>query len=98
MKKYATTSTSGDAVRAAWTTALWTFLGVFGMSVLGWLGEVAEWASSSGAHAFPSTSVLGYAFISAGAAAGSFVVAALVRAAQAAGWIPGKPPTYPKDL
>ena len=89
-------STSADALKAAVSTSLWAFIGIFGMSLLGWLSEVASWASASGADPFPKTSVLGYALVSAAAAAAAFAVAGAVRYAQTRGWIPGKPPHYEK--
>lgn len=83
-----------DAIRAARNAALWAFLGTFGMTALGWLGDVAEWASSSGATQFPGLSVLGFGVVSAATSAATFAVAAGVRLAQAAGWVPGRPPSY----
>lgn len=83
-----------DAMRAAVTSAAWAFVGVFGTTLLGWLQTVTEWASASGARPFPGLSVLGYGAVSAAAAAATFVVAAAVRLAQVAGWLPGRPPTY----
>ena len=83
-----------DAVRAARNAALWAFIGTLSTTTLGWLADVAHWASSSGATQFPGLSVLGYGVVSAAVAAGTFVLAAAVRLAQAAGWVPGKPPTY----
>lgn len=83
-----------DALRAAATSALWAFLGVFGVTLLGWLQALTEWATSSGAAPFPSLSVLGYGIVSAAAGAATFVVAAVIRLAQVAGWLPGQPPTY----
>lgn len=83
-----------DALRAARNAGLWAFVGVFGATSLGWLADVAEWASSSGATQFPGLSVLGYGVVSAAASAATFVVAAAVRLAQVAGWVPGQPPRY----
>lgn len=83
-----------DAIRAAVTSAAWAFVGVFGTTLLGWLQTVTEWASAGGAAPFPSLSVLGYGVVSAAAGAATFVVAAAIRLAQVAGWLPGTPPSY----
>lgn len=88
------TPTIRDALRAAGTSALWAFLGVFGVTLLGWLQAVTDWATSSGTAPFPSLSVLGYGLVSAAAGAATFVIAAVIRLAQVAGWLPGTPPTY----
>lgn len=81
------------ALRPALMTALWTFIALFGLTFTGWLGDVAEWASSSGTQEFPALSILGYGVVSAAAAAASGVVAFVVRAAQTYTGT-GKPPTY----
>ena len=82
-----------DALISARNVAGFTFAGMFGSSLLGWLGQLGEWASSSGASPFPSTSVLGYAFVAAGTAAATGALAGLVRAVQSATGR-GNPPTY----
>lgn len=82
-----------NALISARNVAVFTFAGMFGSSLVGWLGRLGEWASSSGAAPFPSTSVLGYAFVSAGTAAVSGALAGVVRAAQASSGR-GNPPTY----
>lgn len=84
-----------DALRAARNSAAWAFIGTFAVTATGWLADVSQWASSSGAEPFPGLSVLGYGVVSAATAGATFVVAALVRISQAEGWVPGKPPTYP---
>lgn len=81
------------ALIAARNVAGFTFAGMFGSSLLGWLGQLGEWASSSGAAPFPSTSVIGYAFVSAGTAATTGALALLVRAVQASTGR-GNPPSY----
>lgn len=83
-----------DALRAARNSALWAFIGTFAVTASGWLADVAQWASTSGAEPFPGLSVLGYGVVSAATAAATFVVAALVRVSQAEGWVPGQPPSY----
>lgn len=84
-------------MKNAWLSARnvagFTFAGMFGSSLVGWLGQLGQWASSSGADPFPSTSVLGYAFVSAGTAAVSGALAGLVRATQARTGS-GNPPSY----
>lgn len=81
------------ALRPALMTALWAFIGTFGLTLTGWLADVAKWASDSGATPFPGLSVLGYGAVAAAAAAASGVVAFIVRAAQSYTGT-GKPPTY----
>jgi hypothetical protein len=65
-------------LRAAYRTAFQTFLGMFGLSLLGWLSDVAEWAGSTGTD-FPSVSPLGKATVAALVAASSGVVAAIMK-------------------
>lgn len=75
--------TTLDAFKAALYTALWTFIALFGTSLLGWLDAVAEWATSDGATvSFPDGAVLVKAGLSAAAAALSGIVAFAVRQAQ----------------
>jgi hypothetical protein len=83
-----------DSVKAALYTALWTFIGVFGVSLLGWIGDVAVWASSD-TDMFPAVTPLGKAAVAALAAAASGFVGWVVRASQSHGWLPGEPPQYP---
>lgn len=68
-----------DWLRAAWRTAGQTFLGMFGLSLLGWLSDVASWAGST-EGTFPSVSPLGKALVAAMVAGASGVVAALMKA------------------
>lgn len=82
-----------DSIKAALYTALWSFIGVFSVSLLGWLGDVAVWASSDLAD-FPSVTPLGKAAVSALAAAAAGFVSWVVRTSQAHGWLPGEPPQY----
>ena len=62
-----------NETRAALATFANTTIGTFALTATGWLGDVAEWANSSGATTFPSLSVLGYGAVAAvtGAAAGA---------------------------
>lgn len=83
-----------DALKAAGWSAVWTFIALFGVSTLGWLSDVAQWASSQGTEPLPALSVLGYAVVSAAVAAVSGVITAAVRLAQAKGVLPGNGPSY----
>lgn len=83
-----------DWLRAAWRTAGQTFLGMFGLSLLGWLSDVASWAGSS-EGSFPSVSPLGKAVVAAMVAASSGVVAALMKAFGKSGPAYPTPPPAP---
>lgn len=74
-----------DALKSALWTVLFSFIALFGVSLIGWIGDVTEWASSSGQAAFPSLSVLGYAAVAAFASASIGLVNFAVRFAQAKG-------------
>lgn len=82
-----------DATKSALYTALWSFLGVFGVSLLGWLGDIATWAGTDGAT-FPAVTPLGKAAVAAFAAAASGLIGWLVRTAQSRGMLPGSAPHY----
>jgi hypothetical protein len=84
-----------DQLKAAAYTALWAFVGVFGLSLLGWVNDIASWANDTAAGAFPDVSVLAKAAVSAGAAAAAGLVTWVVRYAQSKGVLPGSGPTYP---
>lgn len=77
--------TTQDAFKAALWTVLFSFIGLFGASLIGWTGDVIEWANSEGAVAFPSLSVLGYAAVSAFGSAVIGLVNFVVRFAQSKG-------------
>lgn len=83
-----------DALKAAGWSAVWTFTALFGLSALGWLSDLAQWASSQGTEPLPTLSVIGYAAVSAAVAAASAVLTAVVRLAQAKGVLPGNGPSY----
>lgn len=83
-----------NALKSAGFTALWAFLGVFGLAVLDVLNDVGRWASDHGRTPFPDLSVLGFAAVAAACSAAAFVVNVVVRLAQAKGLLPGKPPLY----
>lgn len=84
-----------NALRAAAWTALFSFIGLFGLSLLGWLQDVAAWASSSGREPLPGLSTLGYGLVAAAVSAVIGLVNFAVRYAQARGLVPGTPPSYP---
>jgi hypothetical protein len=84
-----------DAFKAALWTMLWTFLALFLTSALGWLQDVYEWSSTSGAEPLPGISTLGYAAVTAGVAALSGLIAFVVRYAQSKNLLPGSAPVYP---
>ncbi len=71
-----------NAVRSGLTVYVFSFLGIFGASLVGWVTQVADWASKHGADPFPSTSVLGYAFVAALTSGAPALVAVLVRGVQ----------------
>lgn len=80
-------------VKSGLATATWTFIALFGASLLGFLGQVTTWANGGGT--FPSVSPLGKAAVSAIAAAGAGLVALVVRLAQKhTKLIPGNPPEF----
>lgn len=88
-----TRSTVNALKSAAWS-ALFFFVGTFGLALLGWLNDVGRWASDHGRTPFPDISVLGYATVAAAVSAAGFVVNLAVRLAQAKGALPGEPPDY----
>lgn len=74
-----------NAVKAGAYTALWTFLGLFALSLVGWLNDVQQWATADGAvTVFPDPSVLVKAAVSAVAAAAGGLVGLVARLAQVA--------------
>lgn len=89
------TKANRDALRAAAMTALWTFVGLFSMSLTGWLQDVVAWATGDGGLvAFPDPAVLVKAAVAAVGAAFAGIGNALFRLAQASGFLPGQPPVY----
>lgn len=71
-----------NAFRAAVNTAWQTFLGVFLLALLGFLGDVVGWLNETGAGEFPSVTPLGKAAVAGAAAAASFLVTWLIRTIQ----------------
>ncbi len=87
--------TTRDAVRAALFSALWAFLGIFGLALTGWLSDVIAWAGDvNNVVVFPDPRVLVKALVSAVASALIGLIAFVVRYAQSRGVIGGKAPTY----
>lgn len=70
-----------NPTKAALNTTWQTFFAVFGLSLLGWIADVAEWAGST-ATEFPSISPLGKAAVSAACAALSGLITWVVRTLQ----------------
>jgi len=83
-----------NELKAAGWTFLFSFVALFGMSLVGFIQEVADWASSSGAEPLPGLSSVGYAAVAAVASAGIGLVNFVVRLAQSKGVLPGETPTY----
>lgn len=77
--------TNKDAVKAGLYTALWTFIALFGLALVGWLNDIGEAASANdGTIFFGDPAVLVKAAVSAAAAAASGLVGTIVRLAQVA--------------
>lgn len=88
-----------NSLKAGLWTALWTFIGTFGLLTLTpWVADVAAWATAQGTTEFPDVSVLGYGVVAALTSAVSGLVALVVRFAQAHTSIPGGPPQYPGSV
>jgi len=85
-----------DWLRAAYRTAFQTFVGMFGLSLMGWLADVGAWAGSS-EGTFPSVSPLGKAAVAALVATSSGVVAAIMKVAGHDGPAYTAPPPPPGD-
>ena len=80
------------SLKPALFAALWTFLGVFGSTLVGWLEAVAGWLEMFGtpeAGEFPDPSVVGKAFVAGVTAAFAGLTSFVARMIGAA-----KPPTY----
>jgi hypothetical protein len=77
--------TNKDAIKAGVYTALWTFIALFGLSVVGWLNDLVQAASNDDATiVFGDPAILIKAAVSAAAAAASGLVGTVVRLAQVA--------------
>lgn len=89
-------SISNELRAALWTT-LFTFIGLFSASVVGWVQDVAEWASTGGGvEVFPDVTVVGKAAVSAAGAAFVGLVNWTWRKMQSLGVLPGNGPVYPR--
>lgn len=75
-------------MKAAINSTWQAFVGVFGVSLLGFFHDVAEWAGDT-AHEFPSVSPLGKAAVAGLSAAATFLVTFAYRSAKT------KNPIYP---
>jgi len=89
-----------NSLKAALWTALFSFFGLFGTTLVGFFQQVSEWASNSGQDPFPDVSVLGYAFVSAIGSAVIGLVNFAIRYGQSKGLIFGKDtvPQYSASL
>lgn len=83
-----------DAVKAGAYTALWTFIALFGLALLGWLQDWATALTDSDAIVVADPSVLAKAAVSAALAAATGLVGTVVRLVQANTGLPGGPPSY----
>ncbi len=70
-----------NALKDALATGTHTFIGLFGLSLLGWLKDVQEWAGGTN-YSFPAVSPLGKAAGSAFAAAMTSMVTLVYRSIQ----------------
>lgn len=70
-----------DALRRALRTAAQTFVGVFSLTLLGFLSSVQEWAGGTAAD-FPSVNPLGKAAVGAAAAVAAGLVSFAVNALE----------------
>lgn len=82
-----------DSLKAALWTALWTFIGLFVFSLLGFVGDISKWADGSLNH-FPDVAPLAKAAVSALAAAFAGLLNFIFRFAQTKNVLPGQPPKY----
>ena len=82
-----------DSVRSGLNTAIFSFLGIFLPSLLGWLGRLSE--AVDGGTPLPSVSPLGKAAFSAALAVIIGLINTVFRAVQAKTG-KGNPPTYKK--
>lgn len=74
-----------NAVKAGAFTALWTFIALFSLSLLGWLNDLVDAASTTdGSIIYPDPAVLVKAAVSAAAGAAAGLVGLIARLAQAA--------------
>ena len=74
-----------DPARRALRTLLQVFIAIFGLQLLGWLGEVQQWASGGRAGQLPDPGVLVDAAIAATAAAATAAVTWLMAELEARG-------------
>lgn len=71
-----------DWARAGVMTGVFVFITGVGATLAGWINDVANWATAGGTTPFPDPSVVRGAVLSAGAAAATALVNAVIRAIQ----------------
>ena len=76
-----------DPARRALRTLLQVFIAIFGLQLLGWLGEVQEWASGGRVGQLPDPGVLVDAAVAGAAAAVSAAVSWIQNALEDRGAI-----------
>lgn len=70
-------------LKRAVRTAVFSFAAVFGLSLIGWLNDVVQWANDTdAANVFPDPAVLVKAAVSAAAGAASGLVSFVVNLAE----------------
>lgn len=83
LKRFLKDLISKPALKRGARAAVFAFVAVFGPSLLGWGADVTEWANdASGATPFPDPAILVKALVSAAVAGATFVVSAIVNAAE----------------
>jgi len=82
-----------NSVKAGLWSALFAFFGVLLPALLGFVGDVADWAGSVDGE-FPSVTPLGKAVVAAMAAAVTFLLNFGFRWFQERGTLPGNGPAY----
>lgn len=71
-----------DWLKAGVMGGVFTFITGVAATLVGWINDVANWATAGGKVPFPDPSLLRGALASAGVAAGVFVVNAAIRGIQ----------------
>lgn len=86
-----------DWLRAGVATAVFVFITGVSATLVGWINDVANWATAGGQVPFPDPSVVRGAALSAGAAAVTGLVNAVIRAVQEAIGVGLTPDYTPAD-
>ena len=71
-----------DWLRAGVMTGVFVFVTGLAATLVGWINDVADWANGAGSTPFPDPSVVRGALVSAGVAAATALVNAVIRAVQ----------------